>query len=58
MENAKDNRANGQVYDGNWVDNELDGEVAITIPGKAPINSKWSKGVLIKGTVLSNVELP
>ena len=42
-------RSDGKIYEGNWSQNELNGEVIITIPGKKPIISKWDKGVLISG---------
>ena len=46
------NRPNGQIYKGNWVNNELDGEVIIYQHGKPAIKSQWKNGVLINGVNL------
>jgi len=47
-------RPNGKIYEGTWVDNELNGEVMITMLGKGTMKTRWKNGVLISGMSIVN----
>jgi hypothetical protein len=39
-------RPNGQIYEGNWEKNVLNGPAIIYIPDKEPILTEWKNGTL------------
>lgn len=41
-------RPNGQIYEGNWYKNSLNGSATIHIPGKEAILTEWKNGTLVK----------